>query len=116
MIKKGGYMFNPIFFLSNRNGIPRLQTSAISVGTNSVTFTLPSNNAFYSTFNGLILLKMEQEIPTGTTDTFPIVLTSNAGPKTVTTLRGDDWTVADYEPGIHLAYYESNTGILQILI
>lgn len=109
-------MFNPIFFLSNRNGIPRLQTSAISVGANSVTFTLPSNNAFYSNFNGLILLKMEQEIPTGTTDTLPIILTSNAGNKPVTTLGGADWTVADYQTGIHLAYYESNTGILQILI
>jgi hypothetical protein len=43
-------------------------------------------------------------------------LTSNAGPKTVTTFGGADWTVADYETGIHLAYYESNTGILQILV
>ena len=52
----------------------------------------------------------------GTTATLPIVLTSNAGPKTVTTFGGEDWTVADYATGIHLAYYESNTGILQILV
>ena len=51
-------MFNPIFFLSNRNGIPRLATSAINVSTTAVTFTLPSNNVFYANFNGLILLKM----------------------------------------------------------
>jgi hypothetical protein len=43
-------------------------------------------------------------------------LTSNAGPKTVTAFGGEDWTVADYATGIHLAYYESNTGILQILV
>ena len=109
-------MFNPIFFLSNRGGIPRLATSAVSVSTTAVTFTLPSNNTFYSNYNGLILLKMEQEIPDGTTATLPIVLTSNAGPKTVTTFGGEDWTVADYATGIHLAYYESNTGILQILV
>jgi hypothetical protein len=52
-------MFNPIFFLSNRGGIPRLATSAVSVSTTAVTFTLPSNNAFYANYNGLILLKME---------------------------------------------------------
>ena len=109
-------MFNPIFFLSNRNGIPRLTTSAINVSTTAVTFTLPSNNIFYANFNGLILLKMEQEIPTGTTTTIPIILASNAGPKTVTVLGGADWTVADYQTGIHLAYYESNTGILQLLV
>lgn len=109
-------MFNPIFFLSNRNGIPRLATSAVSVSTTAVTFTLPSNNAFYNNYNGLILLKMEQEIPTGTTTTLPIVLTSNSGPKTVTVLGGGDWTVANYQTGIHLAYYESNTGILQLLV
>lgn len=109
-------MFNPIFFLSNRNGIPRLATSAINVSTTTVTFTLPSNNAFYANFNGLILLKMEQEIPTGTTTTLPITLASNAGPKTITVLGGADWTVADYQTGIHLAYYESNTGILQLLV
>ena len=109
-------MFNPIFFLSNRNGIPRLTTSAINVSTTAVTFTLPSNNIFYANFNGLILLKMEQEIPTGTTTTIPIILASNAGPKTVTVLGGADWTVADYQTGVHLAYYESNTGILQLLV
>lgn len=109
-------MFNPIFFLSNRNGISRLATSAINVSTTAVTFTLPSNNIFYANFNGLILLKMEQEIPTGTTTTLPIILASNAGPKTVTVLGGADWTVADYQTGIHLAYYESNTGILQLLV
>jgi hypothetical protein len=51
--------FNPLLFMSNRNGIPRLATSAVTVGTDSVVFTVPSNNAFYSTFNGLILFKMD---------------------------------------------------------
>jgi hypothetical protein len=52
-------MFNPFLYLSNRAGIPRLATSAVAVGTAEVTFTIPSNNAFYNTYNGLILLKME---------------------------------------------------------
>jgi hypothetical protein len=46
----------------------------------------------------------------------PIALTSNAGTKEITTLGGTPWTVADYTTGIHLAYFESSTGTLQILI
>ena len=79
-------MFNPFLYMSNRAGIPRLATSAVAVGTAEVTFTVPSNNAFYNTYNGLILLKMEQEIPAGTTTTLPIALTSNAGTKRITAL------------------------------
>lgn len=60
---------------------------------------------------------MEQEIPSGTTTTLPIELTSTmGGTRTVTVLGGVDWTVANYNTGIHLAYFESNTGTLQILI
>jgi hypothetical protein len=51
--------FNPFLYLSNRNGIPRIATSSVSVGTDAVTFTIPSNNAFYNRYNGLILFKME---------------------------------------------------------
>lgn len=54
-------------------------------------------------------------MPTGTTTTLPIVLSSNAGTKAMTVAGGDELTVADYTTGIHLAYYESNTGILQLI-
>ena len=110
-------ILNPILFLSNRNGIPRIATNSVSVGTTSVSFLVPSNPAFSNSYNGLILLKMEQEIPSGTTTTLPIELTSTlGGSKTITVLGGADYTVANYLTGIHLAYHESNTGTLQILI
>ena len=109
-------MFNPFLFMSNRTGIPRIATTAVTVGTDAVTFTVPSNNSFYNNYNGLILFKMEQSIPDGTTDTLPISLTSNAGTKSVTALGGGDWTVADFLTGIHLMYFESNTGTLQVLV
>ena len=109
-------MFNPFLFMSNRTGIPRIATTAVTVGADAVTFTVPSNNSFYNNYNGLILFKMDQPIPAGTTDTLPISLTSNAGTKSVTALGGGDWTVADFLTGIHLMYFESNTGTLQVLI
>lgn len=108
--------FNPFLFMSNRNGIPRIATTGVSVGTTQVTFTVPSNNTFYNNFNGLILFKMDQEIPAGTTDTLPIALTSNAGTKEVTVLGGGEWTVADFQTGIHLMYFESVSGTLQLLV
>lgn len=109
-------ILNPVLYFSNRTGIPRIATSAVSVSTTGVTFTIPSDGRFSNFFNGLILLKMEQEIPDGTTGTLPIFLTSNAGAKPITVLGGEAWTVADYLTGIHLAYYESNTGTLQLLV
>lgn len=109
-------MFNPFLFMSNRTGIPRIATTAVTVGTDAVTFTVPSNNSFYNNYNGLILFKMTQSIPDGTTDTLPIALTSNAGTKEVTVLGGGDWTVANFQTGIHLMYFESETGTLQVLV
>jgi hypothetical protein len=44
--------------MSNRTGIPRIATTAVTVGTDAVTFTVPSNNSFYNNYNGLILFKM----------------------------------------------------------
>lgn len=102
-------------YLSNKYGIPRIATSALTVGTTEVDLTVPSNSFFNSTFNGLILFKFVQPMPTGTTTTLPIVLSSNAGTKAMTVAGGDELTVADYTTGIHLAYYESNTGILQLI-
>lgn len=52
-------ILNPVLYFSNRAGIPRIATSAVSVSTTGVTFTIPSDSRFSNFFNGLILLKME---------------------------------------------------------
>lgn len=106
----------PIVYFSNRNGIPRVASTGVTVNTDNVSFTIASDRSFASSYNGLILFKLTQTIPTGTTDTLPIVFTSSVGTQPVKVLNGENYTVADYNTGIHLAYYESNTNTLQLLI
>lgn len=105
----------PAVFLSNKNGIPRIASSGVTVGTSDVKITIRSDRSFANNYNGVILLKLSQEIPTGTTTTLPIILTSNVGDQPVLKRGNTAYTVADFRTGIHLAYYESNTNTLQII-
>lgn len=111
-------MINPIYYLSNRNGIPRIKSVGVSVnGTTNVQYTFNSDNYFSNYFSGLILVKFEQSIPTGTTSTLPIVFTSaNGGTQALTTFNGDAVTVANISgTGIILCYYDRASGVLQML-
>ena len=67
---------NPINFLSNRNGIPRIASTSVSVNTADVTFNFSSDFTFSRNFSGLVLVKLDQSIPSGTTTTLPVLLSS----------------------------------------
>ena len=109
-------MINPYIYYSNRGGIPRIETDSISIGTDSVAFSVTSQKVFGNPFSGLILVKFNQSIASGTTTTLPISLTSASGTKTITTYGGVNLTVADFGgTGIYIMYYDSNTGILQLI-
>ena len=59
-----------IRYLSNINGIPRLESNSVSVNTENVVFAFTNpGTRFNNEFNGLVLLKFNQVIPTGTTGT-----------------------------------------------
>jgi len=112
----GEDMLNQYLFYSNRSGIPRIETESVTVGTSSVDFTVTSRKIFGNQFSGLILVKMSQAIPSGTTTTLPITLTSASGIKNITTYNGANITVADFKGvGIYVMYYDSNTGVLQLV-
>lgn len=109
-------MLNQYLFYSNRIGIPRIETESVVVGMSSVDFEITSRKVFGSQFSGLILLKMSQIIPSGTTTTLPLTITSASGVKNITKYDGANVTVADYKgAGIYLMYYDSNTGVLQLI-
>jgi hypothetical protein len=57
----------------------------------------------------LLIINLAQPIPTGTTDTLPIVFTTDGGNNTeATTFNGEAVTVADIPgTGIYLFWYES---------
>lgn len=104
------------FILANRQGIPRLETTGVTVGTNEVTFNFNNHPFLLRNFNGLLLIRIAQAIPAGTTATLPIVFNTNGRAKNVTKIGGTNVLVSDITgTGIYLAYYESNTDTLQLL-
>lgn len=108
-------MSNPIWFLSNRIGIPRIATDSVTENATDVIFNTTATREFWNNYNGLILFKMTQTLDAAS-NTLPISIQSLAGKQQFTVLGGLNWTGADYLPGIHLAYYESSSNLLQIIV
>lgn len=97
-------------FISNPNGIFRIETNSVTVNTANVVFS--TNNISNVRFSGLILIKFDQVIPTGTTTTLPLLINNQP----ITTYDGTALTVADYKgTGIYLAYYDANSKVLQLI-
>lgn len=105
----------PANYMSNINGIPRIESNSVNVGTASVVFSLNARLSF-ARFNGLVLIKLNQEIPTGTTATLPIVVTSVNGDVPLVKAGGDAVTVADIAgTGVYLLYYDNAANTLQVM-
>jgi hypothetical protein len=99
----------------NINGISTLDSTGINVGTSAVTFTLRPHPGMVPP-RGLLLVRLNEAIPEGTTTTLPIQLSLEGATATVTTFGGVDWTVEDFKgTGIYLLYYNRALSILQVL-
>ena len=110
-------MILPSFINVNINGIPTLSSNSVSVGSANVAFDFNNHRNVGRPFRGLLIVRLAQAIPTGTTDTLPIVFTSGgSNPKEVTTFNGDAVTVADIPgTGVYILWYESQIDTLQLL-
>lgn len=107
----------PPYINVNVNGIPALSSLAVNVSTTQVAFDFNNHRNVGSPYRGLLIIRLAQAIPTGTTTTLPIVFTSGGGNAiTLTGFNGDAVTSADLPgTGIYLVWYESQTGTLQLL-
>ena len=110
-------MILPAYINVNVNGIPTLSSNSVSVGTAQVAFDFNNHRNVGRPFRGLIIIRLAQAIPAGTTTTLPIQFTSDGGnAQPVTTFNGDAVTVADIPgTGVYLFWYESQTNTLQLL-
>ena len=88
------------FQFVNTRGIPTIESTGVSVTTDAV-----------------LLVKINQEIPSGTTTTLPIRFTSEIGGiNSVTTFNGANLTVAGLPgTGVYLFYYDRLTDVLQVM-
>ena len=106
------YLFN----FCNRNGIPMLETSQVTVTAENVALTLPNHAFRLLNDKGLVLIRLNQSIPTGTTGTLPIVFSSNDFTQPLTNVGGEAVTVAQFtESGVYLVYYSKESNLMQLL-
>lgn len=110
-------MLLPAYINVNQSGIPALRSLSVTVGTTDVRFDFNNHRNIGRPFRGLLIINIAQLIPAGTTDTLPIVFTSDGGSAAeLTTFNGDPVTVADIPgTGIYICWYESQTDSLQLL-
>ena len=104
------------FSYVNTRGIPVIATTDVTVNTDNVTFTFP-NHAFVNTaYRGIVFIKIEQTIPTGTTTTLPIYFQTNGSSIAVTKVASDPVTVADIAgTGVYQVYYDKTSNTLQLM-
>lgn len=107
----------PAYINTNQFGIPTLSSNSVSVTTTAVSFDFNNHRNVGRAFRGLLIVRLAQAIPAGTTDTLPIIFTSDGSNATpVTTFNGDPVTVADIPgTGVYILWYESQSNTLQLL-
>lgn len=107
----------PRFINTNVNGIPAISSNSITVGTTAVSYDFFNHRTVNGPFRGIIIVRLNQAIPAGTTDTLNIQFTSNGGnAKTLTKFNNEAVTVADVAgTGIYLVWYEDSSDTLQLL-
>lgn len=104
-------LFNP-FFMANRNGIPRIEATGVSVSSTAVTYSF-QRNAFYNrNFAGLIIFRLPAY--TAPSSAVPIIFDTDGEQQSVTTIGGTTVTSAELnQSGVYLAFYDGST--LQLL-
>ena len=109
-------MILPAYINVNVNGIPTLSSNSVTVGTTQVSFDFNNHRNVGRPFRGLLIVRLAQAIPAGTTDTLPIVFTSDGGnAQPLTKENGEAVTVADIPgTGIYILWFESQTNTLQV--
>lgn len=110
-------MLLPAYINVNVGGIPALRSLSVNVGTADVKIAFNNHRNIGRPFRGIMVINIAQAIPAGTTDTLPIVFTSDGGNDVnLTTYNGENATVADIPgTGIYLCWYESQTNTLQLI-
>lgn len=105
-------MFGNPCITTNTRGIPYLRTTGVTVGTESVTFAL----SFRRLYPGHLTVSIVNEIPEGTTDTLPVLLSVGGETKPLVFFGGDPVTVADLPgTGVIDVFYDPFTGAIQLL-
>lgn len=98
--------------MANRNGIPRIEATGVTVNTDNIVYSFQPNAFFNRNFAGLILFKLPSY--TAPSTAVPIIFDTDGKSQSVTTLNGVSVTSGQLnEAGVYLAFYDGST--LQLL-
>ncbi len=104
------------FNFSNRRGIPMLETTSVTVTADNVVLNLPNRAFRWLNDKGIILLRINQPIPEGTTETLPVLFSANDFTQPLTNVGGTAITVSQItNTGIYLVYYDKDANLMQLL-
>ena len=106
----------PYQFINTR-GIPTIESTGVTISTTDVVFSFKSHAGRNTHFRGLLLVKLNQELPAGVDPALPIKFTSEfGGTKEITLAGGSVVTAEQYPgPGVYLFYYDRFADVLQVL-
>lgn len=110
-----GATTNYPFNFANRNGIPMIESSAVTVNTDNVTITLPNRVFRALSTNGVVAFRLNTAIPESAS-TLPIIFVSNNFTQPLTQVGGAAATEEQLEgTGVYLIWYDKNANLMQLL-
>jgi len=110
-----GATTNYPFNFANRNGIPMIESSNVTVGDEEVTITIPNRAFRFLGGTGLILFRLNTSIPSGN-ETLPIIFSSNEFTQPLTLIGGAEATPTQMNgTGVYLIYYAKDCNLMQLI-
>lgn len=110
-----GATTNYPFNFANRNGIPMIESTNITVNTDNVTIGIPRRAFRFLNGNGIILFRLNTALPEAA-GTLPILFASSEFTQPLTIIGGDAATATQLAGvGVYLIYYDKNSNLLQLL-
>ena len=110
-----GATTNYPFNFANRNGIPMIESNAVTVNTDNVTISIPNRAFRFLSGTGLILFRLNTAIPE-TASTLPIIFSSNEFTQPLTLIGGTAATEEQMSgTGIYIIYYAKDANLMQLI-
>ena len=110
-----GATTNYPFNFANRNGIPMIESSNVTVTDTNVVINIPSRAFRFLNGTGLILFRLNTAIPEDAA-TLPILFSSNNFTQPLTLVGGTAATAEQMNnPGVYLIYYAKGSNLMQLM-
>lgn len=110
-----GATTNYPFNFANRNGIPMIESTAVTVNTADVTITIPKRAFRLLNGTGLVLFRLNSAIPTSAS-ALPIIFSSGDYTQPLTLIGGTAATEVQLSgTGVYLIYYAKDINLLQLI-